>query len=252
MFSHQCLKGRTALVTGGGKRIGAAIVRALHQAGSCVLIHYHRSLVQAQHLAAELNALRADSAFLVSADLEKSDLSLFMKSVLDLGRGLDLLVNNASLFFPTYLDRNAQEAWQALMQVNAFAPYQLSLLAAEALASNRGSIVNIVDIYAEKPLKGYSLYTQSKAALRLQTLSLARELAPNIRVNGVAPGAIIWPENPTLLSDSAKAKIIGSIPLERIGTSEDVAQAVLYLAIAEYVTGTIIPVEGGRLLGSCT
>ncbi len=248
MFSEQNLKGRKALVTGGSQRIGEAIVRALHRVGATIIIHYHQSQSAAQSLAAELNAERADSAFTVSADLGQDDLSLFLKTVLEKADGLDLLVNNASIFFPTHLDPKGQEAWQKLMQINAFAPYQLSLLAAEALAKNQGAIVNIVDIHAEKPLKHYGAYSQSKAALRQQTLSLALELAPAVRVNAVAPGAILWPQNKASLSEDSKAQILEHIALKRAGTAEDIAEAVLYLALAQYVTGIILPVDGGRLL----
>ncbi len=242
------LSGQTALVTGGARRIGAAIVRALHTAGAKVIIHYHHSHEQATALATQLNEERAYSAFLVSADLQRGDLSAMMQQVLSYDNGLDILINNASLFYPTYLDWN-ETAAQAFMQVNAFAPYQLSLLAKVALEKRQGTIVNLVDIHAEKPLRDYGLYSQSKAALRQQTLSLAKEFAPHIRVNAVAPGAILWPEDKAVLTEDQKAVLLKNIPSERLGTAEEIAEAVLYLASAGYVTGVILPVEGGRLLG---
>lgn len=241
------LSGQTVLVTGGARRIGAAIVRMLHAAGAKVVIHYHQSHAEASALAKELNQHRADSAFLVSADLLQKDLSAVMQQILAYDKGLDILVNNASLFYPTYLEWDVSAA-QALMQVNAFAPYQLSLLAKAALEKRQGTIINLVDIHADKPLRDYGLYSQSKAALRQQTLSLAKELAPQIRVNAVAPGAILWPEDKAALTAEQKTALLKNLPLQRLGTAEDIAQAVLYLATASYVTGVILPVEGGRLL----
>lgn len=241
------LSGQTALVTGGARRIGAAIVRGLHAAGAKVVIHYHQSHAEAAALALELNQQRANSVLLVAADLQQTDLSTMMQQVLTYDKGLDILVNNASLFYPTHLEWN-EKAAQMLMQVNAFAPYQLSLLAKSALEKRRGAIINLVDIHAEKPLRGYNLYSQSKAALRQQTVSLAKELAPHIRVNAVAPGAILWPEDKAALTAEQKAAMLKNIPLQRLGTAEEIAAAVLYLATATYVTGVILPVEGGRLL----
>ncbi len=241
------LSGQAALVTGGARRIGAAIVRRLHASGAKVVIHYHQSHEKAVALAKELNQQRADSAFLVAADLQQRDLSVLMQQVLDCVDGLDIIVNNASLFYPTRLEWN-EKAAQTLMQVNAFAPYQLSLLAKPVLEKHRGTIINLVDIHAEKPLRDYSLYSQSKAALRQQTLSLAKEFAPEIRVNAVAPGTILWPEEKAALTAEQKGALLKNVPLQRLGTAEDIAQAVLYLVTATYVTGIILPVEGGRLL----
>ncbi len=241
------LSGQTALVTGGARRIGAAIVRRLHVAGAKVVIHYHQSSTEALALAKELNQQRADSAFLVNADLLQTNLSAMMEEVLAYDKGLDILVNNASLFYPTHLEWDGSAA-EALMQMNAFVPYQLSLLAKSALEKRKGTIINLVDIHAEKPLRDYSLYSQSKAALRQQTLSLAKELAPQIRVNAVAPGTILWPEDKAALTESQKAALLKEIPLQRLGTASVIAEAVLYLATATYVTGIILPVDGGRLL----
>lgn len=241
------LSGQTALVTGGARRIGAAIVQSLHAAGAKVVIHYHQSHAEAIDLALKLNQQRANSAFLVQADLLQSDLSVLMQQVFSYDQGLDILVNNASLFYPTYLEWDKAAA-ETLMYINAFVPYQLSLLAKIVLEKRQGSIINLVDIHAEKPLCDYNLYSQSKAALRQQTLSLAKELAPHIRVNAVAPGTILWPEGEAALTEAQKEAVLKNIPLQRLGTATDIAAAVLYLATASYVTGTILPVEGGRLL----
>jgi pteridine reductase len=241
------LLGQTALVTGGARRIGAAIVRKLHAAGATVVIHYHQSHAEAAALALELNLQRTDSAFLVNADLLQANLSTMMEQVLAYDKGLNILVNNASLFYPTYLEWDVKAA-EVLMQIHAFVPYQLSLLAKAALEKRQGTIINLVDIHAEKPLCDYSLYSQSKAALRQQTLSLAKELAPYIRVNAVAPGTILWPEDKAALNEEQKTALLKNIPLQRLGTAEEIAEAVLYLVTASYVTGVILPVEGGRLL----
>lgn len=241
------LTGQIALVTGGARRIGAAIARRLHAAGAKVVIHHHRSTAEAAALALELNQQRADSAFLVCADLLQADLSAMMQQVFAYDKGLDILVNNASLFYPTHLEWDAHAA-KTLMQIHAFVPYQLSLLAKSTLEKRQGAIINIVDIHAEKPLRDYSLYSQSKAALRQQTLSLANELAPHIRVNAVAPGTILWPEGKGTFTQAQKEAVLKGIPLQRLGTAEDIANAVLYLATASYVTGVILPVDGGRLL----
>ncbi len=242
------LSDKTVLVTGGARRIGAVIVQVLHQAGANVIIHYNQSKQEALQLKEVLNNKRADSAYVIQADLSKDSLSNLMQQAIAWKGKLHGLVNNASLFYPTELQISAESEWQELMHVNAFVPYQLSLLAKDTLMQSQGAIINIVDIHAEKPLRDYSLYCQSKAALRQQTLSLAKELAPNIRVNAVAPGAILWPEDKAELSLTQKESLLANIPLQRMGTPEEIAEAVLYLATASYVTGVILPVEGGRLL----
>lgn len=244
---EQTLAGKTALITGSARRIGAAVASALHAKGATVIIHYHQSKIEAEALAQTLNAQRKDSAFLVRADLIQADLSPMMQQVLAHNKGLDILVNNASLFYPTYLQWDAVSA-HTLMQVNAFAPYQLSLLARTTLEKRQGVIINLVDTHADNPLRDYGLYSQSKAALRQQTLSLAKELAPHIRVNAVAPGAILWPEAKAALEETQKKAVLKGIPLQGLGTPEDIAEAVLYLATASYVTGVILPVDGGRML----
>lgn len=242
------LSGKTALITGSARRIGAAIARSLHAAGATVILHYHQSEEEAKKLAKDLNQQRPHSAFLEAFDLMRPDLSPLMQAVLAYGKGLDILVNNASVFYPTYLEWDAHEKAQALMQANAFAPYQLSLLARPMLEQSQGNIINLVDIHSAQPLRDYCLYSQSKAALRQQTLSLAKELAPHVRVNAVAPGAILWPEKEAALNEAQKQALLSHIPLQRLGKPEDIAEAVLYLATAPYVTGVILPVDGGRLL----
>ncbi len=243
------LSGQCALVTGGARRVGAAIVRALHAAGASVAIHHNRSADEANALAAELNAARAGSATLYPADL--LDLtaakSMLEKVVSDHGR-LDALINNASTFYATPLESINEADWNDLVGTNLKAPLFLSSYAAAALTESKGSIVNIIDIHADRPLGNHSIYGSAKAGLAMLTRSLAKDLAPAVRVNGVAPGAVAWPENG--MSDSTKQHILGRIPLARQGQPEDIAGCVLYLVKdAHYVTGQIIAVDGGRSIG---
>ncbi len=243
------LKGKVALVTGAARRIGAAIVRALHDDGADVAIHYRGSAEAAAALASELNRSRRKSATTVQADL----LDTFgLQSVIDdvvawKGR-LDVLVNNASSFYPTPPGTITEEHWNDLVGSNFKAPLFLSQAAIPALGETRGCIVNIVDIHAKRPLRNHTVYGPAKAALAMLTRSLAKDLAPDIRVNGVAPGAILWPEDE--MSDATKATILKQVPLERPGDPADIAGCVLYLVRdAAYVTGQIIAVDGGRSIG---
>lgn len=234
---------RVALVTGSAQRIGASIVRHLHQAGFRVMIHCHLSQIDAHTLAQELNAIRAESASVFSSDLSNSDSpqTLITNTLAWAGR-LDLLVNNASMFSRKDSD------WDALFNLNVKAPYLLSQAAYPLLTPSHGSIINITDIHAEKPLKDYAIYCQSKAALVMQTKALAREFAPNVRVNAVAPGAIMWPEQENELDDTQKQKIIAEVPLKRHGDPIFIAQAVLALADNTFITGQTLSVDGGRSL----
>jgi pteridine reductase len=240
------LEGRAALVTGGARRVGAAIARRLHAAGASVVLHYRDSAVDADQLAAELNSVRAKSALTVKAELLApiAPRALVAAALGGFGR-LDLLVNNASSFFPVALGAIEASHWEELVGSNLRAPLFISQEAAPHLAKGRGSIVNIVDIHAERPLKGYPVYSVAKAGLAALTRSLAVELAPEVRVNGVAPGAIAWPEDGQF-PDSERQRIIASTPLGRTGTPEDIAGAVHFLACAPYVTGQILAVDGGR------
>ena len=242
------LAGRTALVTGAAKRLGAAIARALHAEGMNLLLHYNKSEADAQALCKELNAARADSAAIAQADLANiAGLESLVKAALQWG-GLDVLVNNASTFKPTPLGQTGEDDWDDLMASNLKAPFFLAQAAAVHLKKNHGSIVNLVDIHARRPLREHTVYSAAKAGLAMLTLSLAKELGPEVRVNGVAPGPVLWPEQG--LDAATKKSILEATALKRKGSPEDVAGAVLYLVRdAEYVTGQIIAVDGGRSIG---
>jgi len=240
------LEGKAVLVTGGARRVGAAISRRLHAAGANVLLHYRDSEADAASLAAELNAARDKSAATVKAELLApiAPKALVAAALEHFGR-LDVLVNNASSFFPIAVGAIEASHWEALIGSNLRAPLFIAQEAAPQLARQKGSIVNIVDIHADRPLKGYPVYSIAKAGLAALTRSLALELAPEIRVNGVAPGAIAWPEDGQFPPEE-RARVLATTPLRRIGEPDDVAQAVHFLACAPYVTGQIIAVDGGR------
>jgi len=240
------LEGKAALVTGGARRVGAAIARRLHAAGASVLIHYRDSEAEAAKLEAERNAARARSAAKVKAELlaPVAPRALVGAALESFGR-LDLLVNNASTFFPAAVGEMELSHWEELIGSNLRAPLFIAQQAAPELAKGEGSIVNIVDIHAERPLKGYALYSIAKAGLAAMTRALALELAPRVRVNGVAPGAIAWPDDGQF-ADAERARILAGTPLGRIGSPDDIARAVHFLACAPYVTGQILAVDGGR------
>jgi pteridine reductase len=235
-----------ALVTGGARRVGAAIARRLHGAGANVLLHYRDSESDAAKLEAELNAARAKSAARVKAELLApiAPRALVSAALQSFGR-LDLVVNNASSFFPVDLGAIEPSHWEELVGSNLRAPLFICQEAAPELAKHEGAIVNIVDIHAERPLKGYPLYSIAKAGLAAMTRSLAVELAPRVRVNGVAPGAIAWPDD-NQFDSAERNRIIATTPLARMGSPQDIAQAVHFLAAAPYITGQIIAVDGGR------
>ncbi len=240
------LEGKAALVTGGARRVGAAIARRLHAAGAKVLIHYRDSEADAARLEAEFNAARPRSAVKVKAELLApiAPRALLVAALDGFGR-LDILVNNASSFFPVDVGSIESSHWEELIGSNLRAPLFIAQQAAAELAKNEGCIVNIVDIHAERPLKGYALYSIAKAGLAAMTRALALELAPRVRVNGVAPGAIAWPEDGQF-PEPERARIIATTPLARTGGPEDIARAVHFLAAAPYVTGQILAVDGGR------
>jgi pteridine reductase len=242
----ESLAGKSALITGGARRVGAAIARRLHAAGAAVLIHYRDSEADATSLVAELNAARAKSAAKVKAELLApiAPRALVGAALESFGR-LDLLVNNASSFFPVALGDIEPSHWEELIGSNLRAPLFISQQAAPELRKTSGAIVNIVDIHADRPLKGYPVYSIAKAGLAALTRSLALELAPAVRVNAVAPGAIAWPEDGQF-DPAERARIVATTPLARMGSPEDIAQAVHFLACAAYVTGEIIAVDGGR------
>jgi pteridine reductase len=237
-----------ALITGASRRVGAVVARTLHGAGYDLALHYRQSSDEAKALADELEQQRPHSTLLLQADL--SDLSalpgLIDTLLAHFGR-LDALINNASAFYATPLGSATPTQWDELFASNAQAPFFLTQAAIPALREARGGIVNMLDIYAERPLKGYTLYCMAKAALSAMTRSLALELGPDIRVNGIAPGAVMWPSEGK--SDAEKNEMLSRTPLDRAGTPEDVASAILWLLRdAHYTTGHVIPIDGGRLL----
>ena len=238
---------KVALVTGGGRRVGAAICRRLHAAGARLMLHYRNSAGEARLLQAELNGKRADSVALIQADLlDVSKLSSLVEQTTQTFGRLDALVNNASSFYPTAIGEITPAAWADLIGTNLQAPLFLSQAAVPALRRTQGAIVNITDIHAERPLKSYVVYSVAKAGLVGLTRSLARDLAPDVRVNAVAPGPILWPEGESF-DELSRQRIISHTPLKREGTPDDIARAVHYLlAEAPYVTGETIHVDGGR------
>jgi len=237
-----------ALVTGAARRLGAAIARRLHAAGYDLALHYRHSAADMDALVAELEAARPGSAFCLQADLAEYDRlpELVAQTLGRYGR-LDALINNASAFSPTPLGTITPADWDAQFLINARAPLILAQAASPHLKAARGAIVNLVDIYAERPLRDHVVYCMSKAALVAATRALALELAPEVRVNAIAPGAILWPEEGK--AEAAKSALLARTPLARTGSEGDIADAVLWLLQgAGYTTGHVLPVEGGRLL----
>lgn len=242
------MQGKTALVTGGAKRVGAAIVRRLHTAGAQVAIHFRHSATEAFFLRDALNEEREDSVICVQADLlEQDSLSRMVDEVVGRFGRLDVLVNNASSFYASPLAGIDETQWNDLVGTNLKAPLFLAQAAAPELRRRHGGIVNIVDIHAERPMQGHLLYSMAKAGLVALTKGLAQELAPQVRVNGVAPGVIIWPEGDEWNDEEKRRKIVAHTLLKREGSPEDIARAVHFLvADAPYITGQVIAVDGGR------
>lgn len=246
-MQDEALKDKVALVTGGARRVGAQIVRALHAHGMRVVVHYHSSRSAAQALQHELQTSRPDSVVLVRGDLLSGPALLreLVEKTLKAYRRLDVLVNNASSFYPTPIESASEQQWRELMGTNLKVPFFLAQAAAAQLKATRGCIVNIADIYAERPLKRYPIYSIAKAGLVMLTKALARELGPEVRVNAIAPGAILWPEGG--LDEPTKQRIIARTALKRVGEPSDVARALLFLIRdAGYITGQVIAVDGGR------
>jgi pteridine reductase len=240
------LQNRLALITGGARRVGAAMVRELHGAGASVLIHYHGSAAAAQALMEELNRARPGSAAIHCENLLDPDAAagLVAAALREFGR-IDILVNNASTFYATPVGTITTAQWDDLIGTNLKAPLFLAQAAAPSLRTQQGLIINIVDIHALRPLKRHPVYSIAKAGLAMLTRSLARELGPEIRVNGIAPGPVLWPEEN--MDETLKREIIAKTALKRHGTPQDIARAALFLAKdAPYVTGQIIAVDGGR------
>ncbi len=238
---------KSALVTGAADRLGAQIARTLHENGANLIIHYRRSASAAQALVDELNRARADSARAVCADLGSSaEVEALAAGACEAFGGLDILVNNASSFYPTRFGEIDERAWDDLVASNYKAPLFLSQACYPALRAARGCIVNLVDIYASRPLNRHSLYCSAKAANQMLVKSLALELAPEVRVNGIAPGAILWPEPGP--DAEARQAILDKVPLKRLGGAQSIADTVLFLVTNDYVTGEIVRVDGGSLL----
>lgn len=241
------MEGRTILVTGAARRLGRAIAVEIHATGANIMVHYHQAAAEAATLVAELNARRPSSAACWQVDLRQIDrLPELVAATVDRFGRLDGLVNNASSFFPTPLAGIDLRDWDELVGSNLQAPLFLTQAAAPHLIASDGSVVNITDIHAERPLAGYPLYCAAKAGLLGLTRALAIELAPRVRVNAVAPGPILWPESEAFDS-VARAEIVADALLHRVGCPQDVARAVHYLLVAaDYVTGQVINVDGGR------
>ena len=240
------LNGKVALITGGAHRIGAAIAETLHGAGMDLVVHYRHSRKGAEALQRDLEQRRTGSVRLIQGDLlDTASLPGIVDSAASWRGRLDLLVNNASTFYPTALQEASLQQWEELMGSNLRAPFFLAQAAAPWLRTSGGAIINLVDIHAERPLKNHPIYSMAKAGNAMMVKSLARELGPDVRVNGVAPGAILWPEQG--LSEEAKEVILARTALGRPGTPGDIARTVLFLARdADYITGQIITVDGGR------
>ncbi len=237
---------KTVLVTGAARRIGAAIARRLHQAGWDLVLHYHRSRDEAQALADELERARGGSVLVLQGDLADAAVpSRLVADTLQRRGRLDALVNNASAFFPSPLDSTTADQWDALFATNARAPFLLCQAAAPALRERGGAIVNLGDLHATRPRPDILAYAASKAALDALTRGMAATLGPEVRVNAVAPGAILWPEQDD--ADGERRRMLENTPLARIGTVEEIAEAVRWLLMdAAFVTGQILRVDGGR------
>jgi pteridine reductase len=244
----EALQGKVVLLTGGAKRVGAAIARRLHAAGASLLVHYRSSSIEARALQVELNARRPDSVALAQSDLLKvSNSAQLVKAARKHFDRLDALVNNASSFFPTPVGEITEQAWDDLLGTNLKAPLFLAQAAAPELRKTHGCIVNLVDIHAELPMRNHAVYTAAKGGLAALTRALARDLGPEIRVNGVAPGTILWPDDESWRDEVSRQRIINQSALKRIGEPDDIARAVQFLiADAPYVTGQILAVDGGR------
>ena len=236
---------KTALITGGAARIGAQIVKTLHHNKFNIIIHFNHSNDKAQLLCDELNTIRANSVEIVSGDLNNIE---ELNSLVDSIKSLDLLVNNASVFYPKSVEDSEMQDWDDVLNINLRAPFFLSKGLSKTLSKNDGSIINIIDIHSDRPLKKHAIYNISKAGLKMLTQTLAKELAPRIRVNGVSPGSILWPQDSAEISEDDKSLMLERIALHRQGSPQDIADTVLFLANSNYITGQIINVDGGRTL----
>lgn len=244
------MKNKVALITGAAQRVGKATASLLHAHGYNIVIHYRSSQAAAQNFAEELNSIRKDSAKTVKFDLnDTANIQALADSVKDCFDRLDALINNASSFYPTPVGSADLAQWDDLIASNMKTPFFLAQALAPELRKNNGCIINMVDIHAEKPLKDHPIYCMAKAGLAMMTKSLAKELAPNIRVNGIAPGVILWPPNEDAFSNQIQQDIISRVALKKMGNPNDVAETIYFLLEhAPYITGQIINVDGGRSL----
>lgn len=242
------LQDKVVLITGGARRVGAAISRRLHAAGANLVVHYRSSSADAHALKKELTAQRAQSVALVQGDLlNPANLAGLIKDAVKTFGQLDGLVNNASSFYPTAMGEITEKSWDDLVGTNLKAPLFLSQAAARELKKTHGAIVNIIDIHAEFPMKNYVVYNIAKGGLVALTRSLARELGPEVRVNGVAPGTILWPDDESWRDEVSRQRIMNQTAMKRIGEPDDIAKAVEFLlADSPYVTGQVLAVDGGR------
>jgi len=244
------INGKVVLITGGAKRVGAAICRELHAQGAQLMIHYKTSTTEARALQAELNLLRANSVAIIQGDLLNIAAlpNLVSETVKQFGK-LDVLINNASSYYPTEMGQINEDNWQDLMGSNLKAPVFLTQAAAPELRKNHGCIVNITDMHVERPKKGYIVYSVAKAGLVTLTKSLAHELSPEVRVNAVAPGPVQWPESNPQFDEVYRQRVISQTLLKRVGEAEDVAKTVKFLIYdAPFITGHVLAVDGGRSL----
>ncbi|MFC3150869.1 pteridine reductase [Litoribrevibacter euphylliae] len=246
---------KTILITGASQRLGAAMTRAFHQNDFTVIIHYNQSHTEADALATELNELCPNSAFLCQGKL--SDIEKIKEQVTAITDHLDVLINNASSFYPTQIGEVSETQWDDLFESNAKAPLFLTQALLPLLNKRHeknntpGSVINMLDIHAQRPLKDHTVYCMAKAANQMMTQSLAKELAPRIRVNGIAPGAILWPDQDGEIANSYKQQTLEKIPSQRLGSIEDIVETALFLGCGpSYITGEIISVDGGRRLYS--
>jgi pteridine reductase len=243
---------KVVLITGGAKRVGAAITRELHSHGANILLHYNTSAAEALALQAELNAVRADSVIIQQSNLlETANLPALIEATLEHFGKLDALINNASSYYPTILGTIQPEQWEDLMGSNLKAPLFLSQAAADALETSQGCIVNITDMHIERPKKNYLVYSAAKAGLVSLTKSLAQELAPKVRVNAVAPGPVLWPDDNQEFDEAYRQQVVNQTLLKRTGEPSDIAKAVKFLIYdAPFVTGHVLAVDGGRHLST--
>ncbi|MES2142304.1 MAG: pteridine reductase [Pseudomonadota bacterium] len=240
---------KVVLITGAGKRVGAAIAQHCHHQGMRIAIHYRNSAIEAEALCQVFNQDRKDSAITLQADLkEDNNYSALIDKVVEKWGQLDVLINNASSFYETHLGKITGAQWDDLVSSNLKAPFFLSQTAAPYLEKQKGCIINMVDIQAQRPMKKYSVYCIAKAGLVMLTKSLAKELGPSVRVNGIAPGIALWPDNETDFNPALRDRIIARTALKRAGTPADIADTVLFLINTNYITGQIIAVDGGLSL----